>query len=245
MEKKHDLLFCPQCGAKLDGDEILCPSCGYKLAEINPINKTTAPVVPPPVTVPKPPVPPPTPPPSVVPPVIPPVVIPPANYQKPLPGFIPKKPKKKGLGIGWLIIIIVIGLIVLGGGTVAFLQYNGNIDVAALRNIIPAKENSDKINVSDPTRYYVVQSFAIVDSRWTAIVSDIVVSKLPYNNEEGAKNHFKKAIMIKYPAIWNLFADNIIVHKYNSLTEAENAHSSLIMSYDARKYNINTINFGY
>lgn len=245
MEKKHDLLFCPQCGAKLDGDEILCPSCGYKLAEINPVNQTTvAPVVPPPVTVPKPPVIPP--PPPIVPPLVPPI-IPPVNSQKPLPGFTPKRPNKKGLGTGWIIIIIVIGLIVLGVGTVAFLQYNGSIDIEALRSTIPSKDNSIKpnTNISDPTRYYVAQSFTIVNSKWTAIVSDVVVSKVPYNNEEGAKNQFKKAIMVKYPKIWNLFADNIIVNKYCSFTEAENAHSNLIKTYDAKHYTINTINFGY
>jgi len=45
MEKKHELDFCPGCGAKLDGDEFICAECGYKLAELHPVQKTPEPVV--------------------------------------------------------------------------------------------------------------------------------------------------------------------------------------------------------
>ena len=151
------------------------------------------------------------------------------------------------MGTGLLVLIIVICLIIVGGGTLGFLQYNGNIDMAGLRNIIPSKEQKDKslTEQNNTTHYYVVQSFSIIENKWTAIVSGIVVSKSPYNNEEGAKNQFKKAIMVKYPKIWNSFTNNIIVNKYNTLPDAENAHSSLIKTYTAKNFNIHNVNFGY
>jgi hypothetical protein len=270
MEKKHDLIFCTQCGLKLDGDEVICPSCGYKLAELHPFKQKDAidtpppsivetPVTAPPPVVQTPPVvtppiqPPlvvPPPPPLQQPPVPPPpkVIIPQMNYQQPVQTPYPQRPPiKKGMGAGWIIAIILLGAIILGGCTVAFLQYNGNINIEALRNIIPSKEQPSNSNptVTNHTRYYVVQSFAIVDSKWTAFVSDIVISKSPYNNEEGAKNAFKKAMMVKHPTIYDLFTGNIIVHKYNNLPDAEGAHASLIKSYDAKHYDINTISFGY
>jgi hypothetical protein len=73
MEKKHDLMFCPECGLKLDGDEFICSECGYKLAELHPIKKTQEPVTPqPPPVIESPIIPPP--PPVIETPVTPPPV---------------------------------------------------------------------------------------------------------------------------------------------------------------------------
>ena len=217
--------------------------------QLHPFKQNDAPAIPPPI-VEKPITTPPVQTPTVIPPPVkqPPVVpAPPPTMQQQQAYYPQRPPMKKGMGAGWIIGIILLSSIVIGIGTVAFLQYNGNINIEALRNIIPAKDQPNKsyVTISNPASYYIVQSFAIIDSKWTAIVSDIVISKRPYNNEEGVKNQFKKAIMVKYPNIYNLFMGNIIVNKYNTLPEAENAHSSLIKTYDAKQYDINTINFVY
>jgi len=237
MEKKHDLIFCPQCGVKLEGDEIICSICGFKLVEQS-AHKQESPAIPPPVnnTVPPPPPPPPL-------PKIGTPVNPPANQYVPPVSQL----KKKGMGAGFWILIILLIIIVLGGGAVGVLQYTGTINIEMLNNIIPAKEsnNSQTPAVVNHTRYYVVHSFAVLGSKWNAIISGIVVSKRPFNNEDGAKNQFKKAIMAKYPEDYRNFFNNIICNQYKSLPEAQKAHSSLVKNYGANNYNIKTVNFGY
>lgn len=47
MMKKHNYLFCPSCGFKLDGNEEFCPSCGFKIIG-EPVEQTP-PVNPPPI----------------------------------------------------------------------------------------------------------------------------------------------------------------------------------------------------
>ena len=330
MEKKHDLIFCPQCGVKLDGDEIICSVCGYKLAEsvsetkqtdtpapiqnnipppiipqkppINqnrpavqpsqpPYNQNQPPVQPnqptynqnrppvqpnqppynqnqPPVNQNRPPVQPNQPPynqnrPPIQqnqppinqnrPPVQPnqppynqnrPPVPPNNNYNKP-PQYN-NIPQKKGMGAGLLITIILGIILILGIGTITVLQYTGVVNINALENIIPsknAKNNSppavNKIN------YYLIHSFAIVNNKWNAIVSEVVISRKPFNSKEGAKNEYKKAIMKKYPKDYNYFSKFIICDSYNNLPDAQKARSALLKSYDKKKYIIRTARFGY
>lgn len=275
MEKKHDFMFCPQCGVKLEGNEFICPTCRYKLAEQT-VHKSEAPVIPPlaenivPLAssskeklnvirdrlveniVPSPPpITPPSPPLSKTEtPVTPPInqYVPPVAqqnvYQQPY--YRPQSQKKKDMGAGRILIILLI-IIVLGGGTIGVLQYTGTINIKMLNNIIPAKEsnNSQTPVVVNHTRYYVVYSFAVLGSKWNAIISGIVVSNRPFNNEEGAKNQFKKAIMAKYPKDYHNFFNNIICNQYKSLPEVQSAHSSLVKSYGAKNYEIKTVNFAY
>jgi hypothetical protein len=222
-------LFCPKCGIKLSGNEVICPACRYQLAEFHPLDQ-------PPLT--------------DIPPVTPaqkPPVIPIENYKQPLPGFRRQKPDKGVMSKGTIVIIILLCVLVIGCGIMLFLQYNENIDIKSLRGIMPAKEqvNNNESTANCPTRYYVVQSFSVIGNRWTAIVSGVVVSKAAYNNEEGAENQYKKAIMVKYPKMWNAFLGSIIVHQYSTFTDAENAHSSLIKTYNAHNYDILDVNFGY
>jgi hypothetical protein len=162
MERKHNLFFCTQCGYKLTGEEFICPGCGLKLAEPPVVAETVTPKTEtPPITEPvkdiKP-----------VPPVqqnIPPVKEPVKKDVKPVapaPLIQPSYPektktvkKKKGLGLVWLILIIVGGVIIIGGGTVAFLQYNGNIKIAFLEKYIPLKSLSQApvtLNKTDSTK---------------------------------------------------------------------------------------------
>lgn len=129
MERKHNLFFCTSCGYKLTGEEYICPGCGFKIAE-----------APAPVT-----------------PAEPKVDNPPVKEtikkeeKSPEPKTVSKpsapvnvKPlkKNKGIGIVWLIVIIFFGIVIIGLGTVAFLQYNGNIDIAILRKYIPVKSST-------------------------------------------------------------------------------------------------------
>jgi len=313
MEKKHDLVFCPQCGVKLDGDEIICTVCGYKLAENHPVTNVVAPVPPPPIiesapetppVIDTPPIVPPvteeTPPPAPVqelavsfcpncgvkidmnetfcnscgfrlsdinapkpldtttpPVVVPPVVTPPVQnippvqqpYQQQQQAYYSAQPPiKKGMGAGWWILIIFLIIVVLGGGTVAFLQYNGNINIEFLSDYIPSKDSQSAASkTDDPTRYYVVHSFAVVGTKWNAIISDVVVSRQKFNNEEGAKNQFKIAIQNKYPKDYHNFYNNVIATQYMTYPEAQSAHSSLLKTYgtDPKNYTVKTINFGY
>lgn len=311
MEKKHDLVFCPQCGVKLDGDEIICTVCGYKLAENHPVTNLVSPVPPPPIIESAPETPPVIDTHPVVPPVIevtpapvqkpavsfcpncgakidlneifcngcgfrlsdinapksidtvihpiivPPIVTPPVQnippaqqpYQQQPQMFYPTQPpKKKAMGVGWWILIIFLIVIILGGGTVAFLQYNGNIDIEVLRDYIPSKNNqSATAKTEDPTRYYVVHSFAVVGTKWNAIISDVVVSRQKFNNEEGAKNQFKIAIQNKYPKDYHNFYNNVMATQYMTYPEAQSAHSSLLKTYgtDPKNYTVKTIKFGY
>ncbi len=241
MEKKHDLIFCAQCGVKLDGNEIICPVCGYKLAELNPFQNTETPV-------------PPIPTPVVPPPLTNPINqnIPPVTdqnyYQQPQQSYYP--PKNKGMGAGWWILIIFFILAIVGGSAVAFLQYNGNISIEILRDYIPSKDSQNSasaIKTEDPTRYYVVHSFAVIGTRWTVIISDVIVSRKKFNNEEGAKNQFKKAIMYLYPRDYHYFLSNAIANKYMNYPAAQSGHSSTLKNYgrDIKNYDIRTVNFDY
>lgn len=307
MEKKHNLTFCPECGAKLDGDEMICSNCGYKLAAIPPTEALKPPVTPPPVQETQhipPPSPPPistppptyqntnqkcpncgsnngnnelfcngcgfrltttTPPPqsSVPPPIIPPtpptpevpkMAPPPINYPpvneqafyQPQAAYGQMPPRKKGSGM--LIVIIALIVIIVGSGIVSFLQYNGNVRISFLDNIIPSKgNNKTEVTAKDHTRYYVIHSFAVVGKKWNAVVSDVIVSRQPYNNIEGAKNQFTKAIMHQIPKNYTLFTKNIIVNQYKTYVDAQAAHSSIIKQYgsDPKQYIIKTINFNY
>jgi hypothetical protein len=126
MDKVHNLFFCTQCGFKLSGQEYNCPGCGLKLAEppVLPVDTTNpeTPPAPQPVAEVK--------------------AVPPVKEKTPVPE-VKVKPekikKKKGLGIVWLIIIIFFGVVIIGGGAVVFLQYNGNINIAFLKEYIPVK----------------------------------------------------------------------------------------------------------
>lgn len=353
MEKKHNLTFCPECGVKLDGDEMICSVCGYKFAELNPIVQKEQTVVPPPVAVtpavnlcpncgakieeheifcngcgtrltmiqdqkpadisPPPPVvetpvvppipvappvnqtPPPVvetppvvsfcpncgakiegnevfcngcgtrltidqdqkpvdtlPPPKVETTVVPPVVqnVPPATQQpsyQQQPGISAPPKKKKGIGVFLWIIIGLLSVIILGGGTAAFLQYNGNINVPFLAKFIPSKESTvTDTNPVDNTRYYVVHSFASTGyNKWDAIVSTVIISKQQYNNKDGAINQFKKAVMKKYPNDFNLFTNSVLCEDYKDLPTAQSGRSSLLKNYNKKKYRVRSVDVTY
>ena len=227
--------FCPNCGIKTEVNVVFCSGCGFNLKEIN--NPTPIINVPPPVVVP----------PKVETPVQP-VFQNTPPVQQPQIYYPAQTPKKKGMGAGWWILIVFLIVIVLGGGTVAFLQYNGTINIEFLSDYIPSKDSqSANTTTADPTRYYVVNSFAVVGTKWTAIISDVIVSRKEFNNQEGAKNQFKKAIMNRFPKDYQFFTQNITVNQYTTYTEAQSAHSATLKSYgsDPKNYDIRTINFGY
>lgn len=254
MEKKHDLIFCPQCGVKLEGDEIICSVCGFRLVEENKAAAVTPPP-PPPVNT--------TPPPvqqTIVPPPPPVQAAPPPPQQPPQPQQAPITSQpvyqapvqqvrtanpKKGMGAGgWILIILLI--IVVGCGTAVGLHYFKVVNIEFINQYIPQKQDAaEKNNTADPTRYYIVHSFAYVNSKWQAIVSDIIVSRHPNNTEEGAKTQFKKAIQHEYPSVYSNFYNNAISNKYMTLALAQSARSSLLKSYDSKGYDIKTINFSY
>ena len=230
--------FCPNCGTKIESNELFCNSCGFKLKDIEE-QKPVNPI--PPVSEIK------TTQPQFVNPVIPPPPVQQPIYQQPV-YYPPQVQKKKGMGAGWWILIIFLIVVVLGGGTVAFLQYNGNVTIEFLKDYIPSKDNSSTTTKSeDPTRYYVVNSFAVVGTKWTAIISDVIVSRVKYNNEEGCKNQFKIAIMHRFPKDYQYFNQNISVHQYTTFADAQSAHSATLKSYgsNAKNYDIRTISFGY
>ena len=55
----------------------------------------------------------------------------------------PEPVKKKGIPVLIWVLIAVFIIILIGSGTVAFLQYNGNINIAFLNGIIPARDNNE------------------------------------------------------------------------------------------------------
>lgn len=152
LEKKHNLIFCIQCGARLSGFEINCTSCGCKLTKEEPkqqelveekITPETFPVTPS-VSITEPPAPPAVEPVEEVKPITPPVEPPVENVsEKKLMDAVSSSPKKKGLGIVWWIVIIFFSIVLLGGGAVAYLQFNGKIDIELLKQYIPSKEKQD------------------------------------------------------------------------------------------------------
>lgn len=357
MEKKHDLLFCPNCGVKLEGDEMVCSVCGYKLAELHPVNQPAQPIVPPVTPVPPPPpvsetpsslkcpncgvsvdehelfcngcgarlselqnkksevVPPP--PPVSIPPVVPPVVTepvkppvseappagffcpecgtkiegsdpfcpecgtkitkdakpvnttppppvtetpvtppatninppvtPPPAYQQPIFTPEPARKEKKGMGTFMWILIIFFGIVIIGGGTAALLQYTGTINVPFLAKFIPSKQTStDPVQPVTDTNYYVLHSFASTgNNQWEAVVSSVVVSKQKYNNKEGAINQFKKAVMKKFPKDSNMFTNSVLCEVYKSLSEAQSGRSSLLKNYNKKKYRVRSVDVKY
>ncbi len=230
LVKVHDLLFCPECGNKLLGDEVICPKCGYRLSG-TPAN------IEPPITIP-PGTPPAQPPVNVYTPPVTNVYAPNTNqpqYQAPI------KKKKTGL----IIFLILFFVIVLGGGTVAFLQYNGNINIPFLESVIPQKgSNSSGPIVTDHTRYYVCHSFAAVGTKMTVIVSGTIVSKKPYNNKDGAIVQFKKAISKKFPNDYINFT-TVLCDQYKTYPEATSGRTATLKGYDAGKYDIKTVDVNY
>lgn len=219
---ENKVAFCPNCGSKISTDEAFCNECGFNLNEPvvnNPVIET--PVVPLP-------------------------------YQTAQPEYFQQAPlapaKKKGMGIGLWVMIIFIIVIVIGGGTLALLQYNGTVNIGFLSNVIPSKDSQSATNATlDPTRYYVVTSFATIGSRSVAIISGVVASRDPFNSDDGAKNKFKIAIMKKFPEDYSSFINNILVSHYSTLPEAVSAHSGNLKSYgsDKRGYEIRTVDFTY
>lgn len=152
--------------------------------------------------------------------------------------------KKKGSKKLLWIIIIVVGIVIIGGGTVAFLQYKGTVNIPFLSGLIPSTSSSEQPAVV--TNYYVVHSFASTGSgKWEAIVSAVFSTQTAYNNEEGAKNAFKKAVMKKYPKDSNLFTNSVLCVSYNSLPEAQSGRSGLLKNYTNKKYDVRSVDVIY
>jgi predicted amidophosphoribosyltransferase len=219
--------FCPNCGAKIEANEVFCNGCGTKLT----VDQDQKPADT-------------TPPPPVVTPVVPPAAQQPVYQQQPINTPPPKK--KKGLGVFMWILIIFVGVIIIGGGTVAFLQYNGTINVPLLAKFIPSKESTVTGNTVDYTTYYVAHSFASTGpNKWDAIVSTVIISKQQYNNKEGAITEFKKAVTKKFPKDFNLFTSSVLCTDYKDLPAAQAGRTSLLNNYKNKKYNVRSVDVKY
>ncbi|MFH0866951.1 MAG: zinc-ribbon domain-containing protein [Bacteroidota bacterium] len=221
--------FCPNCGAKIEGNEVFCNGCGTKLT----MDKDQIPVD----TTP--------PPPLVITPVVPPITQQPSYQQQPSISALPKK--KKGIGVLLWIIIGLLSVIILGGGAAAFLQYNGNINIPFLARFIPSKETTITDNKPvDHTRYYVAHSFASTGyDKWDAVVSTVIIAKQQYNNKDGAINKFKKAVIKKYPKDFNLFTNSVLCEEYNDLPSAQSGRSSLLKNYNKKRYRVRSVDVTY
>lgn len=171
MEKVHNLYFCTHCGFKLTGQEYICPGCGFKIAEA-PVPET------------------PVPPKADNPPVTEPVKdvkpVQPVTVNKPFyPEKTKKKKTKKGLSIVWLILIIFFGTVIIGGGTVVFLQYNGNISIALLKDYIPSKSTKQ---TSDTTK----QKNAVVKNNQDMQQKNDSASTMRNNTNPSDKNNMNQ-----------------------------------------------------
>lgn len=219
--------FCPNCGAKIQGNEVFCNECGTKLAAV-------AGGSPPPPVIEKP----------VIPPItqnIPPVSQQPVQQQ---PATFTETPKKKkGLGVFMWILIIFLSVIILGGGAVAFLQYNGNIDLQFLAKYIPSKNTSSNNKpLVEVTHYYVMHSFATTGiNKQDAIVSSVIVSKQQYDAKNTAENKFKKVVTNQYPNDFYLFTKNVLFKEYKNMDEALKGHDALIRDYEMKRYNVRRV----
>lgn len=219
--------FCPNCGAKVDGTEVFCNGCGTKLTADTggtpPPPKTETPVAPPPPVQ------------NVPPPASQPV------FQQQPSTEVPKK--KKGLGVFLWILIIFFGVIIIGGGTVAFLQYNGSINLPFLAKYIPSKNTtSDNNPPAEVTHYYVMHSFATTGmNRQEAVVSSVIMNKQAYDPKNASENKFKKAVTSQFPNDFYLFTKNVLFKEYKNYDEAQRGRDALIQDYQRKRYNVRMV----
>ena len=256
MEPKHYLMFCPECGTKLDGQEDFCPKCGYKLVgegsivtppadEPPKVEQPPAVPPPPPVTTPEPPKP------VEQAPIVtpePPKPQPQAEVKQTLMQAQPVQkaapvsnasPKKK-ISTGILIIIIVGAVIVLGGGTVGTLWYMGKIDFNKLlsKQKTTAVAPVEKIH----TGYYLCRSTGKVDGKNCFVVSNIIVSTVKGNNKQAAENIYKTAVLKKYPKDYFKIVGTSV---YPSMKEAQDAFKKMTDDYTRKGFMLRTVDVKY
>jgi DNA-directed RNA polymerase subunit RPC12/RpoP len=240
-EKKHDLAFCPECGAKLDGSEIVCPICGFRLLEpadrplempfeqkehVVVVEEIIVPPVMEPVieTIPE------------IPPIAPIAELPKEKVveRPPVIPAVPKKKKRTGL----IIFLILLFLILAGAGTTAFLQYTGKINVPLL-SFIPS--NKPVVIVPNVEKnYYFCYAANHTKKDQIIIISSVFMQSENGNSKVTAANAFKKLVNIQYPKDCFYFR-NVIAMKYNNFEEAMKVRESTKQDYQKRKYKIRYI----
>lgn len=238
MMKKHNYLFCPSCGFKLDGNEEFCPSCGFKI--IGAPTEQTPPVNPPPI-------------PGGTPPPVPDVsdipkpeiksapeknVIeniikeePPIKQEPPVKTVEPEiktpeikeqpivavenmyvqEPKKKSK-IGLIIILCLVGVFVLLA-IFAGVYYVRNGNSFKRYTPVPAS-----VVV---TNYYVSYSSALYNKNKVLLLSTVLSTSDAKVDSEAVKRAFTKTAKLRYPKEY--FNFKIIVPKrfstYNEATK--------------------------
>jgi hypothetical protein len=245
MEPKHYLMFCPECGAKLDGQEDFCPNCGYKLvgegamvtppaAEPPKVEQPPAVPPPPPVTTPEP----------TKPVEQAPVVTPEPPKPQPQPvqqaATVSAPVPKKKMSTGILVLIIVGAVIVLGGGTVGALWYMGKIDFDKLLG----KQKTTTVTPVEKihTGYYLCRSTGKVDGKNCFVVSNIIVSTVKGNNKQAAENLYKTAVLKKYPKDYFKIVGTSV---YPSLKEAQDAFKKMTDDYTRKGFMLRTVDVKY
>ncbi|MEI6765637.1 MAG: zinc-ribbon domain-containing protein [Bacteroidota bacterium] len=239
-EKKHDLAFCPECGAKLDGNEVVCPICGFRLLEPadrhdeipqEPIEeKAVEEIIAPPViepvieTIPE------------IPPIAPIAELPKEKVVE-RPPVIPAVSKKKK-HTGLIIFLILLFLILAGAGTTAFLQYTGKINVPLLSFIPSNKPLAVVSNVEKNYYFCYAPNHTMKDQ--IIIISSVFMQSENGNSKVTATNAFKKLVNIQYPKDCFYFS-HVIAMKYNNFEEAMKVRESTKQDYQKRQYKIRYI----
>lgn len=217
-EEVKSALLCKSCQTQLEGNENICPYCGVALNEVIKPEEEKHPLIPdikvdpePENSVPKQ---------TVI-------------VEKKIE--VPSKKKHRGL----LVFFIVLIFLILGAGSVAFLQYKSVIGISFLNNIIPS-ETKKNLPISINRNYYFCYTTFNGNNSKIIAISGIFEKKDLYNTDFFAKTDFEKSFSKSYPKDFRNFRKTSCM-KGTTYQEISKKRENIQKQYKNNKYRIRFI----